>query len=173
MTKEVPRTYVLRDEELIAYLRLQGLDKDIAAADRIELLATTNEQLVATNEALIEESGRRLALARSEGVARVEQFERTEALTEQLAAARQDAKEAEAYAEELEQELRDTQDRANAFATKEYYTEMRAERAEIKLAALLDAAEKVINSYWHSTDGVITGIYDLESALARVKGEIK
>ena len=41
------------------------------------------------------------------------------------------------------------------------------------MAALLDAAEKVINSYWHSTDGVITGIYDLEAALARVKGETK
>lgn len=40
-------------------------------------------------------------------------------------------------------------------------------------AALVDAAEKVINSYWNSTDGVITGIYDLETALARVKGEIK
>ena len=41
------------------------------------------------------------------------------------------------------------------------------------VAALLDAAEKVINSYWHSTDGVITGIYDLEAALARVKGKTK
>lgn len=70
MTKEVRGTPVLRDEELIAYLRLQGLDKDIAAADRIE--------------ALIEESSRRLALARSEGVARVEQFERNEALTKEL-----------------------------------------------------------------------------------------
>ena len=28
----------MTDEELIAYLRLQGLDKDIAAADRIEAL---------------------------------------------------------------------------------------------------------------------------------------
>lgn len=41
------------------------------------------------------------------------------------------------------------------------------------VAALVDAAEKVINSYWHSTDGVITGIYDLEAALVRVKGETK
>ena len=39
------------------------------------------------------------------------------------------------------------------------------------VAALMEAAEKVISSYWHSTDGVITGIYDLETALARVKGE--
>jgi len=61
-------------------------------------------------------------------------LDRIEALTEQLAAAQHDAKEAEAYAEEVERELRDTQDRANAFATKEYYTEMRAERAEAKLA---------------------------------------
>lgn len=47
------------------------------------------------------------------------------------------------------------------------------EAVEAKLAKLVDAAEKVINSYWHSTDGVITGIYDLEAALARVKGETK
>ena len=41
------------------------------------------------------------------------------------------------------------------------------------VAALLDAAEKVISSYWYASDGVITGIYDLETALARVKGENK
>ena len=45
--------------------------------------------------------------------------------------------------------------------------------AQPDVAALLGAAEKVINSYWHSTDGVITGIYDLEAALARVKGKTK
>lgn len=44
MTKEVPRTSVLRDEELIAYLRLQGLDKDIAAADRIEALLAERDE---------------------------------------------------------------------------------------------------------------------------------
>ena len=70
--------------------------------------------------------------------------DRIEALTEQLAAAQHDAKEAEAYAEEVERELRDTQDRANAFATKEYYTEMRAERAEAKLAKVVEALEALI-----------------------------
>lgn len=54
------------------------------------------------------------------------------ALRAQLAAAEAKLAKVEAYAEELDQELRDTQDRANAFATKEYYTEMRAERAEAK-----------------------------------------
>lgn len=53
-------------------------------------------------------------------------------LRAQLAAAEAKLAKVEAYAEELDQELRDTQDRANAFATKEYYTEMRAERAEAK-----------------------------------------
>lgn len=38
------------------------------------------------------------------------------------------------------------------------------------VAALVDAAEKVISSYWYASDGVITGIYELETALARVKG---
>ena len=37
----------ISDATLIAYLRLQGLDKDIAAADRIEQLAATNEHLEA------------------------------------------------------------------------------------------------------------------------------
>ena len=69
--------------------------------------------------------------------------DRIAALTEQLAAACQDAKEAEAYAEELEEELRDTQDRANAFATKEYYTEMRAERAEAKLAKAVEGLKRI------------------------------
>lgn len=46
----------MTDEELIARLRSALTFKDLqlcpTAADRIELLATTNEQLVATNEAL-------------------------------------------------------------------------------------------------------------------------
>ena len=41
--------------------------------------------------------------------------------------------------EELVKELQDTEDRANAFATKEYYTEMRAEAAEAKLAKAVEA----------------------------------
>ena len=35
----------MTDEELIAYLRLQGLDKDIAAADRIEQLTAERDRL--------------------------------------------------------------------------------------------------------------------------------
>lgn len=34
----------MTDEELIAYLRLQGLDKDIAAADRIEALIAERDE---------------------------------------------------------------------------------------------------------------------------------
>jgi uncharacterized coiled-coil DUF342 family protein len=45
--------------------------------------------------------------------------------------------------DELEAELQETQDRANAFATKEYYTEMRAERAESKLAKAVEALDWV------------------------------
>lgn len=36
----------MTDEELIAYLRLQGLDKDIAAADRIEALVKERDQWI-------------------------------------------------------------------------------------------------------------------------------
>ena len=100
----------------------------IAAADRIE--------------ALIEESARRLALARSEGVARVEQFERNEALTEQLAAARHDAKEAEAYAEEVEKERDDYAHKL--MQANNTYTEMHVEieRLSDKLAKAVAGLEK-------------------------------
>lgn len=95
--------------------------------------------------------------------------DRIEALTEQLAAAQHDAKEAEAYAEEVERELRDTQDRANAFATKEYYTEMRAERAEAKLAKAVEALELiVVDNTWgleHQT------YMKCRATLAEIKGE--
>ena len=122
------------DEELIARLRdsvsgehdmtPHGADV-LQAADRIE--------------ALIEESGRRLALARSEGVARVEQFERTEALTEQLAAARQDAKEAEAYAEELEKERDDYAHKL--MQANNTYTEM-----HLEIERLSDKLEKAVEA---------------------------
>lgn len=93
----------MTDAELIAYLRLQGLDKDIAAADRIE---------------------------------------------------------------ELEAKLKTSEEIGKAF-------EEDAGQLRAKLAKAVEAAEKVISSYWYASDGVITGIYDLETALARVKGETK
>lgn len=34
------------------------------------------------------------------------------------------------------------------------------------VAAMVEAARKVVSSYWNNTDGVITGMYDLERALA-------
>ena len=53
----------MTDEELIAYLRLQGLDKDVAAADRIEALvkelATSNE----VGRAFEEDAGQQRARA--------------------------------------------------------------------------------------------------------------
>jgi hypothetical protein len=97
--------------------------------------------------------------------------DRIEALTEQLAAAQHDAKEAEAYAEEVERELRDTQDRANAFATKEYYTEMRAERAEAKLAKvveLLILCRDMFDEVDHPSDPLSVM---LNETLAEIKGE--
>jgi hypothetical protein len=36
----------MTDEELISYLRLQGLDKDVAAADRIEALVNERDGLL-------------------------------------------------------------------------------------------------------------------------------
>lgn len=151
------------DEELIARLRDDSGDwLTDAAADRIE--------------ALIEESGRRLALARSEGVARVEQFERNEALTEQLTAARQDAKEAEAYAEELENE---------AVLSKAAYEgvsslllsvqqdcikeRQRAERLEAKLAT----CEKYRDAYDEMGRIGTQAVRDLEAKLVKAVEELR
>ena len=41
------------------------------------------------------------------------------------------------------------------------------------VVALVEAAEKVRDSYWYSSDGIITGMHDLETAIARVKGDAK
>ena len=51
--------------------------------------------------------------------------------------------------------------------------ENRIEELEAKLAKLTKAATKVHISYWHSTDGVITGMYELEQALrlGELRGE--
>ena len=47
------------------------------------------------------------------------------------------------------------------------------EELEAKLGQLVKAATKVHDSYWHSTDGVIAGMYELEQALriAELKGK--
>ena len=51
MTKEVPRTSVLRDAELIARLRSVHSAADCeVAADRIEQLVATNEALIAERD---------------------------------------------------------------------------------------------------------------------------
>ena len=121
-------------------------------------------------EELIEESGRRLALARSEGVARVEQFERNEALTEQLAAAQQDAKEAEAYAEELEQEL-------NTCRMAQAVMDNTVADLEAKLAKAVEAAEEMSAAFY--SDGNVTERHlrackagvKLDATLAEIKGE--
>ena len=81
-------------------------------------------------------------------------------------AAKRDAEEAEAYAAALEAELLATQDRANAFATKEYYTEMRAERAEAKLAKAVEALSEI------ATDEHPLGWIAI-ATLAELKGETK
>ena len=135
MTKEVPRTSVLRDEELsisdatlIAQLReyreinegSTGVSYDpipecLAAADRIELLATTNEQLVATNEALSISNATLIDERDQNWDSFVHWRKQVDDLTGQLAAARDDAKEAEAYAEELEAKLAKAVEALEAF----------------------------------------------------------
>ena len=66
---------------------------------------------------------------------------RCEVLEERWEAACQDAREAEAHAEEL----------------------------EAKLAKLTKAADRVHDSYWNNTDGIIVGMYDLGEALRAAK----
>lgn len=54
--------------------------------------------------------------------------------------------------EELVKELQDTEDRANAFATKEYHTEMRAERAEAKLTKAVEALREIVSNQGYMDD---------------------
>ena len=73
--------------------------------------------------------------------------------------------------EELEAELLETQDRANAFATKEYYTEMRAERAEAKLAKAVKALTKAAE--YHEDERTwwdIDRSKDIRTTLAELTG---
>lgn len=62
---------------------------------------------------------------------------------------------------QLVEEIQDTEDRANAFATKEYHTEMRAKRAETKLAKAVEALRFTDDGANH---GAMTSTYG-ESAL--------
>jgi len=42
---------------------------------------------------------------------------------------------------------------------------IRVDELEDRLARLSRSAQKVVYSYWNNTDGVITGMYDLEQAI--------
>ena len=118
----------MTDEELLLWLRIEDTNLTDLAVDRIE--------------ELIEESGRRLALARSEGVARVEQFERNEALT----------KERDDYAHKLMQ--------AN-----NTYTEMHLEIE--RLSDKLATCEKYRDAYDEMGRIGTQAVRDLEAKLAK------
>lgn len=79
--------------------------------------------------------------------------------------------------EELVKELQDTQDRANAFATREYYTEMRAERAEAKLAKAVEALKELatcVDDGSYCSEIKIASAMDAAFAtLAELEGETK
>ena len=45
----------------------------------------------------------------------------------------------------------------------------RIEELEAKLAKLTKAADRVHDSYWNNTDGIIVGMYDLGEALRAAK----
>ena len=89
---------------------------------------------------------------------------------------------------ELEAELREAQDRSNAFATKEYHTEVRAEAAEAKLAkaveALLNIDCKLTNMQPKIANGLLNEVQlawvdqyvdpcicEARATLAELKGE--
>lgn len=38
-----------------------------------------------------------------------------------------------------------------------------------EVRALVEAASKVLSSYWYSSDGIIQGIYDIDAALAKLE----
>jgi hypothetical protein len=43
--------------------------------------------------------------------------------------------------------------------------------ADPRVQALVEAARKVHDSYWYSSDGIIQGMYDLDRALAAFRTE--
>lgn len=155
MTKEVPRTSVLRDAELnktlIARLRSALTFKDLqlcpTAADRIELLATTNEQLVATNEALSISNATLIAERDQHWDSFVYWRKEADDRSEQLAAARQDAKEAEAYAEELERDRRKTYEALLLVSRLHSEVEGKLAECEARLGKAVEALENVIGEY--------------------------
>ena len=75
--------------------------------------------------------------------------------------------------EELERLVNDAPSVNLAYAEELQDAEARIEELETKLAKLTKAATKVHTSYWYSTDGGITGMYELEQALriGELKGE--
>lgn len=76
--------------------------------------------------------------------------------------------------EELEAELLETQDRSNAFATKEYHTEIRAEQAEAKLAMAVDVIDWALICWDdHKEHGYMMQgdwVSDARAILAKLKG---
>lgn len=164
----------MTDEELIARLRdgcnLQQRDGE-RAADRIEALTKGRDEADDLAKAAFADGA-------SNNIRLAETSYRVKALTKERDAYASKLMQANNTYTEMHLEIERLSDK---LATCEKYRDAYAEMGRIgtqavrdleaKLAALLDAAEKVINSYWDSTDGVITGIYDLEAALARVKGE--
>jgi hypothetical protein len=157
----------ISDATLIARLRMVTGFIRFETGDRVAAAACLSEEAADRIEALIEESGRRLALARSEGVARVEQFERNEALTEQLSVARQDAKEAEAYAEELERAQKGWQETAVKLMNKLTISEAKLAKAVEALCYMVNHAE-----WREQNDGVFWDATNIARAtLAEIKGD--
>lgn len=94
-------------------------------------------------------------------------LDRIEALTEQLTAARQDAKEAEAYAEDLEKELNTC--RMAQAVMDNTVADLEAKLA--KAAKVLNALDATLDRIgWHFASIAREGIRD---TLAEIKGENK
>jgi chromosome segregation ATPase len=140
----------MTDEELIASLRGKGFSFMEKAADRIEAL-TAKVKLMDDLDVI--------------------NGEKIEALTEQLEAARADAKEAEAYAEELEKELNlmktagivEVAIRNPSVMEYMKHWEGRVETAEAKLAT----CEKYRDAYAECDKIGTQAVRDLEDKLAK------
>jgi len=125
----------------------------------------SDEELIARLRAYREHDERSGGMASFEVEECIEAADRIEALTEQLTAARQDAKAAEAYAEEVEADRKKT-----------YEALLKVSRIHGEVEAKLAKAVEVLNALdatldrngWHFAS---IAREDIRAAIAEIKGE--
>jgi chromosome segregation ATPase len=161
----------MTDEELTAFLRDLPFLRAAKAADRIEALINLNEALVELMDdrdaklAKAVEANEKLTAERDEHwKSFVHWRKEADALTEQLEAARADAKEAEAYAEELEKEIELNEQEACMVEDDLIKADKEIDDLKAKLAKAVDALRQIAEQ----TKGVTPEPDNLQIAIGSI-----